>query len=72
MNANGNTNYYPKYNKCDRSRIQCRTYSEIKLKASGLVYIQYFPYCNAEGLLHLRYCLHDAVIDAAPRIRGKI
>ena len=40
-----------------------------KLKATGYVYITGSPYCDAEGLSHIRSCLH-AIINAAPRIRG--
>ena len=48
----------------------CRTYSGRKRKATGYVYITGSPYRDAEGSSHLRSCLHDAIINASPRIGG--
>ena len=49
-----------------------RKYSERKGKAKGYVLITGSPYRDAEGLSQLRFCLHDAIINAAQRIGGKI
>ena len=57
-------NYFIKY-----TRI-CRTYSGRKLRAASFVYLQGSPYRDAEGSTQIRSCLHDAIIDAAPRIGG--
>ena len=43
-------------------------YSGKKLKAAGFVYLQGSPYRDAEGSPQLRSCLHDTIINAAPRI----
>ena len=47
-------------------------YLRIKRKATGYVYITDSPYSDAEGLSQLRSRLHDAIINAAPRIGKKI
>ena len=49
-----------------------RTYSGRKRKATGYVLITGSPYCDAEGSPHHRSCLHDAIINAAPIIGGKL
>ena len=49
-----------------------RTYSERKRKATGYVLINGSPYRDAEGSPHQRSCLHDAIINAAPRVGEKI
>ena len=49
-----------------------RTYSGIIRKATGYVLITGSPYRDAEGSPHHRSCLHDAIINAAPRIGGGI
>ena len=49
-----------------------RTYSVRKLNATGYDYIAGSPSCDAEGLSKLRSCLHDAIINADPRIGGEI
>ena len=49
-----------------------RTYSGRKQKATGYVLITGSPYCDAEGSPHHRLCLHDAIINAAPRIGGGV
>ena len=49
-----------------------RVYSGRKLKATGFVYLQGSQYRDAEGFSQLRSCLHDAIINAAPRIGGKL
>ena len=43
-------------------------YSGRKRKAAGFVYIQGSLYCDVEGSSQLRSCLHDEIINAAPRI----
>ena len=50
----------------------CWTFSRRKRKATGYVLITGSPYRDAEGSSQLRSCLHDAIINAAPRIRGEI
>ena len=47
------------------------TYSRRKQKATGYVYITGSPYRDAKGLSQLRSCLHDVIINAAPRIGEK-
>ena len=54
-----------------KDTIISRTYSGRKRKATGYVLITGSPYCYAEGLSQIRSCLHDAIINAAPRIGGK-
>ena len=49
----------------------CQTYSGRKRKATVYVYITGSPYRDAEGPSQLITCLHDAIINAAPRIGGK-
>ena len=49
-----------------------RTYSGRKRKATGYVLITGSPYRDAEGSPQLRSCLHDAIINAAPRIGVKM
>ena len=39
-----------------------------KSKTAGFVYLQGSPYRDAEGSSQLRSCLHDTIINAAPRI----
>ena len=41
-----------------------------KRKATGFVYLQGSPYCDAEGSSQVRSCLHDAIINSSPRIGG--
>ena len=47
------------------------TYSGRKLRATGYEYIIGSPYRDAEGLSHLRSCLHDAITNTDPRIGKK-
>ena len=47
-------------------------YSGRKRKATGFLYFQGSPYHDAEGSSQLRSCIHDAIINAAPRIGGEI
>ena len=47
-------------------------YSGRKQTAMGFVYLQGSPYPDAEGSSHIRSCLHDAVINASPRIGQSI
>ena len=49
-----------------------RKYSGRKQKATGCVLITGSPYRDAEGSPHHRSCLHDAIINASPRIGGEI
>ena len=49
-----------------------QTYSGRKKKATGYVLLTGSPYRDAEGSPHHRSCLHDAIINAAPRIGGNI
>ena len=49
-----------------------RTYSGRKRKATGYVLITGSPYRDAEGSPHHRSCIHDAIINADPRIRGRL
>ena len=49
-----------------------QTYSGRKLNATGYDYIAGSPYRDAEGSSQLRSCLHDAIINASPRIGGKL
>ena len=49
-----------------------RVYSGRKLKATGFVYLQGSQYRDAEGFSQLRSCLHDAIMNAAPIIGGKL
>ena len=59
-----------KYYSIKDTRI-CQTYSGRKRKATGYVLITGSPYCDAEGYPQLRSCLHDAIVNASPRIVGK-
>ena len=36
------------------------------------MYLKGSPYQDAEGFPKIRSCIHDAIINAAPRIRGGI
>ena len=47
-----------------------RTYSGRKRKATGYVLLTGSPYCDAEGYSQHRSCLHDDIINAAPKIGG--
>ena len=47
-----------------------RTYSGIKQRATGYVYLNSSPYRDAEGSSQLRSCLHDTIINFDPRIGG--
>ena len=49
-----------------------QTYSGRKRKATGYVLTTGSPYRDAEGYPQYIQCLHDAIINAAPRIGGKI
>ena len=40
--------------------------------ATGYVLLTGSPYRDAEGSPHHRSCLHDAIINAAPRIGGNL
>ena len=45
-----------------------RAYSGKKRKATGYVLLTGSKYRDAEGSSHHRSCLHDAIINAAPRV----
>ena len=45
-----------------------QTYSGRKRKSTGYVLITGSPYCDAEVYPQLISCLHDAIVNAAPRI----
>ena len=60
-----------KLNYIKHTRIR-RTYSGRKQKATGYVYITGATYLDAEGLSQLRSYLHDAIINSAPIIGGKM
>ena len=49
-----------------------RKYSGRKLKETGYVLIIVSPYRDDEGPPHHRSCLHDAIVNAAPTIGGKL
>ena len=49
-----------------------RPYSGRKRNATGYVLLTGSPYRNAEGISKLKSCLHDAIINPAPRIGEKI
>ena len=49
-----------------------QTYSGIKRKSTGYVLITGSPYDDSEGSSQPRSCLHDAIINASPRIGGEI
>ena len=51
-----------------KDRIMNRTSLGRKRKATGYDLITGSPYSDAEGSPHHRSCLHDAIINAAPRI----
>ena len=55
-----------------KDKIIRRKYSGRKRKATGYVLITGSPYRDAERSPLNILCLHDAIIKAAPRIRGKI
>ena len=60
--------YYVLKNYCIKDTRMRRTYSGRKRKATGYVLITGSPYRDAEGYPHHRSCLHDEIINAAPRI----
>ena len=47
-----------------------QAYSGRKKHATGFLYLKGSLYRDAEVSSHLRYCLHDEAINAAPRIGG--
>ena len=49
-----------------------RKYSGRKRNATGYDYITGSSYRDSEGLSNQTLCLHDAIINAAPRIGGEI
>ena len=50
----------------------CRTYSGRKRKATCYVLITGSPYRDAEGYPQHRSCIHDAIINTAPKIGEKL
>ena len=59
-------------NDCIKDTIIRLTYSERKQKATGHVLITASPYRDVEESPHHWSCLHDAIINAAPRIGENI
>ena len=49
-----------------------RIYSGRKRRATVYVYLNGSTYCYDEGFSQLRSCIHDAIINAAPRIGKKL
>ena len=47
-------------------------YSGRKQNSTGYFFITGSPYRDAEGSPQHRSCLHDAIINTAPRIGGEI
>ena len=43
-------------------------YQEGNLRLQGFLFIQGLPYCDVEGSLELRLCLHDDFNNNAPRM----
>ena len=39
-----------------------------KIKSAGCIYIPGYQSCESESRLNLRSCLHDAIINSAPRV----
>ena len=62
--------YYVLKNDYIKDRRMRRKYSGIKRKATGYVLITGSPYRDAKGYPRHISCLHDAIINAAPRIGG--
>ena len=60
--------YYVLKNDFIKDTIIRRTYSGRKRRDTGFVYLKVSPYRDAEGSSHLRLCLRDAIINAAPII----
>ena len=58
-----------KYIKDTRIR---RKYSVRKRKSTGYILITSSPYHDAEGSPHFRSCLHDDIVNSAPRIGERI
>ena len=66
-----NQYYVLKHDFIKDTRI-CWTYPIIKQRATGCLYLKGSPYRDAEGFSQIRLCLHDANLNSAPRIGGKI
>ena len=64
--------YYVMKNDYIKDKIIRRTYSGRKQKATGYVLLTCSPYRDAEIYSQLISCLHDIIINAAPRIGVKI
>ena len=64
-------NYYVLKNDDIKDTRMRRTYSGRKQKATGFVYLKDSPCCDAEVSSQIISCLHDAIINAAPRIGEK-
>ena len=54
-----------------RSEMQWRTSYRSKVKETWLTFLSNLKFRDAKGSLEMRYCLHDAIINAVSRI-GKI
>ena len=66
-----NQYYVMKHDYIKYTRIR-RKYSGIKRKATGYVLITGSPYRDTEVSPQLRSCLHDAIVNAAPRTGEKM
>ena len=64
--------YYFAKNNFIKDKRTHQTNSGIKQRITVYVYLNGSPYPNAEGSPQLRECLHDANINAAPSIGGKL
>ena len=63
--------YYVLKSNYIKDTIIRQTYSGIKLRVTGYVYLNGSPYRDSEESSQLRSCIHDAMINAAPMIGKK-
>ena len=52
----------------DRDRKIARDCFGRKSKSNGFIYLPRSTFCEVEGILLMRSCLQDSVINSAPRI----
>ena len=71
QNTYSNHHYVMKNDFIKDTRIR-QTYSGRKRKATGYVLITGSPYSDAEVSPHHISCIHDSIINDAPRIGGEI
>ena len=64
--------YYVLKNDHIKDKRIFQTYSGRKRRATGYVYPKGSPYRDAEGSSKIRLCLHDEIINTAPRIGRKL